>query len=90
MTMTRLAGECVRATARVEEAAAARAEFLSLSLSLNKSWWWRCFGGFDARVMWSMWADWVTEHEMAQMGHMCSAFYSFFFHFLFSKIHFIT
>jgi hypothetical protein len=37
MTMTRLAGECVRATARVEEAAAARAEFLSLSLSLSLS-----------------------------------------------------
>jgi rhamnose utilization protein RhaD (predicted bifunctional aldolase and dehydrogenase) len=42
MTMTRLAGECVHATARVEEAAAARAEFLSLSeqeLVVAVFWW---------------------------------------------------
>jgi hypothetical protein len=60
------------------------------SLSLNKSWWrWR-FGGLDARVMWSLWAGWATEHEIVQMGHMCSEFYSFSFYFLFLEIYFIT
>jgi hypothetical protein len=39
---------------------------------------------FDARVRWSLWADWATEHEMGQMG---SAFYSFSFPFLFPEIH---
>jgi hypothetical protein len=42
---------------------------------------------FDARVRRSLWADWTTEHEM---GHMCSAFYSVYFPFLFLEIHFIT
>jgi hypothetical protein len=82
-----LAGERAHATARVEVAAAGAEP---LSLSLNKSWWRRRFGGFDARVTWSLWADWATEHEMVPMGHMCSVFYSFSFHFLFPEIHFIT
>jgi hypothetical protein len=42
---------------------------------------------FDARVVWCLWADWATEHEM---GHMCSVFYSFFFPFLLPEIYFIT
>jgi hypothetical protein len=73
-------------TARAEEAVAAVAELLSL----NKSWWRRRFGGLDARVTWSLWADWATEHEMVQMGHMCFTFCSFSFHFLFLEIYFIT
>jgi hypothetical protein len=84
----RLAGKRALATARAEEAVAAGAELFSLSL--NKSWWRRCFGGLDAQVTWNLWADWATEHEMVQMGHMCFVFYSFSFYFLFLEIHFIT
>jgi hypothetical protein len=64
MITARLAGECAHATARAEEVPATGAEPLSLPEQelVGAAFWW--LGGFDARVTWSLWADWATEHEM--------------------------